>query len=258
MEESTKKPAPRSVTVPLPTDLQAIATAFDAVRDAVIAAIALGRTPGVASVDIVQRTLPPVLQGAMSLLADSGQARPMPSAEPALRPKREKHMRVKGANGLTGCELAILQAIALRHPRPTSDRQALAIAHYRPSGTTNSAIAALRAAGYVTGGGDAMRITQEGIERLPEGRPFVPTIRHERLRFWCKTLRNSCAEKMLQYLFDASYPDEGITIDTLLVATHYRPSGTTNSAIALLRLLELVDGARGGTLRVSSYLWNGT
>ncbi len=74
MEESTKKPAPRSVTVPLPTDLQAIATAFDAVRDAVIAAIALGRTPGVASVDIVQRTLPPVLQGAMSLLADSGQA----------------------------------------------------------------------------------------------------------------------------------------------------------------------------------------
>lgn len=241
--EETKKTERRSKTVALPPELARVARAFDEARDAVIAALAMRSSlPGVTA-EVVHRQMPSILERApMRPEVDLQELSATPRAP-----------RVNGVDGLTKCEHGLLRAAALRHPRRSSIAQLLAIADYRVTGTSNQAIAALRRAGYLDGPGEELTITEDGMAKLPDV-PEIPAGLIPRLEMW-KGMLNACAQKLLAvYVGHHPHP---LTFEQVLAEAGYKATGTTNQAVARLRLLELIEGQRGGPMRASDYLIKG-
>jgi hypothetical protein len=145
----------------------------------------------------------------------------------------------QGPKVLSPRDLAILQAIVQRHPRPSSRRQIALITGYSGnSGNFNSGLAVLRRYGFIDGEASALAPTHEGIRaagpvpRMPKGAELI--------EYWSQKL-GPCAQAMLQH-FAGAYP-KPVDRDELANLTGYSAkSGNFNSALARLRTLGLVRG----------------
>lgn len=142
---------------------------------------------------------------------------------------------------LSRCERKILTAAAQfdRQGGSPSEEVLLLLTGYRPGGSWNVALAALRASGFL----DGTSITEDGalavgpVEALPRGDALVS--------YWEQKL-GRCAGAILRYVV-ANAPDAA-TEEDVLEATGYRPGGSWNVALSNLRKLHLL--APRGALRI--------
>lgn len=140
---------------------------------------------------------------------------------------------------LTKCERALLVALAQRSPAPSSAAQVSILSGYSQSssGFANG-LSALRVAGLLEGGRDALRITDKGLERAG-AIPPIPT-GEERVAFWNSKLQK-CERQLLAALVEA-YP-KVLSKAELSAASGYSvsSSGFANG-LSKLRVLELIHG----------------
>jgi hypothetical protein len=140
-----------------------------------------------------------------------------------------------GAPKLGKCERSLMSAL-VQHGR-LSLQQAAIIACYAVSGGTRNAAAALRTAGFVTGGNDMMEATGAGrawlgpVDELPVGSALA--------EFWYRKL-GKCERELLRHIVGA-HP-AAVSLEEAAKATNYEVSGGTRNAAAKLRTLTLVHG----------------
>lgn len=143
------------------------------------------------------------------------------------------------------CERALLAALGLRHPRPLSRDQVSILSGY--SSTSSSfanGLGALRSAGLIDGGGDALRLTAAGEAEAAESIGAAPQGPDETRQMW----RGKLGKAELA-LFDAlcdAFPG-GMTKEELSQRSGY--SATSSSfanALGRLRTLALAVNGVGG------------
>jgi hypothetical protein len=165
---------------------------------------------------------------------------PGPVARAAARVKEIDGFAAQAAEAdareLKPVDAALLSALVQRR-KPSTWRQLATMAGYKPSGTVSSAFARLRANGWIDGPGLAIVLTDAGRIAAPPG-PKLPT-GEALVTYWVGEL-SQAAGRILRVFVDA-YP-RVLDMDSLLGMTGYQPSGTVSSALARLRLYELVDG----------------
>lgn len=148
------------------------------------------------------------------------------------------------------CERAILIALAQREKISTKQQIGILSGYSSGSGSFNNSISKLRTSGYITGTGDNLTITAEGLnalgtyEKLPIGEALH--------RYWLNKL-GKCEASILKVLIGA-YPD-ALEKQTIGELTGYSPnSGSFNNAVSKLNTLELIEKTGYG-IKASSSLF---
>jgi hypothetical protein len=114
------------------------------------------------------------------------------------------------------------------------------------SGTFGTYLGRLRADGLILGSGDAISITQEGLNALGTYQPLPEG--QELLSYWLKELGAGGAGRMLQALAEV-YPNPLSKGELGERAQISASSGTFGTYLGRLRTLELVEGR--GELRAA-------
>jgi hypothetical protein len=152
---------------------------------------------------------------------------------------------------MPGAERRILTVLA-QYPNGRTKVQVAVLTGYAHSGGGfNNAISALRTKGWLSGGGDSLRITDAGFVALGEYQP-LPT-GEDLQRYWMGELGKAEREvlQVLCAVFPAVLSKEDVARRT---PTQYEPTGGGfNNALSRLRTLELIDGR--GELRASEVLF---
>lgn len=145
---------------------------------------------------------------------------------------------------------AVLSALAPYDPRPRSKRQVAMLTGYSgKGGGFNNALSALRTAGFISGTGDAIGITTEGIAALGEYTP-LPT-GQALLNHWLDQLAR--APRLILESLAGAWP-EALSKDEVAARCDYEPAGGGfNNALSRLRTLELITGS-GAALRAADDL----
>jgi hypothetical protein len=166
-----------------------------------------------------------------------------PTAGPAATPKPTPTPPPAGGAGpgvkLPRAQQAVLAALAPYAPRPRSKRQIGMLAGYSSKGGGfNNALSALRTAGHITGTGEAISITDEGLAALGE---YTPLPTGEALQaHWLNQLGR--AERLILEALIAAWPGS-LTKEDVAERADYAPNGGGfNNALSRLRTLELITG----------------
>lgn len=143
----------------------------------------------------------------------------------------------KVQDGLTKIERAILTVLRQRG-KPTTERQLLAIAGLKYTGSFTGALADLRRAEFIAGPGRALTLTELGSAELGDSVAALPTGR-ALLEHWLGKLRTPIEKRIVLALVDAP----GGTVDeaTLLDVIGSKYTGSYTGAIAKLRKLDLLE-----------------
>lgn len=170
-------------------------------------------------------------------------AEPVVRAAPPLR-----QPRVAGDAKLGRCERAILTVLA-QHGARTKVQVAILSGYSHTSGGFRNAISALRTAGLVTGGGDALGITEAGrgslgdVEPLPRGKAL--------LEYWMTNAGGRCERRIIEELA-AVYPRVVPKHELALRTGYQATSGGFRNSLSRLRTLQLIKG--GADLALASTL----
>jgi len=162
------------------------------------------------------------------------------------------HRDPKPGNGeskLGRCELALLGVLLQRQGQRTTAAQLAILSGYsRTSSSFSNALGALRSRGLAAGGGDDIRITDDGLLAAPDV-PELPTGK-ALLDHWCAQL-GRCERILLQVLSGQSKP---VTKFELADLSGYSvTSSSFSNGLGKLRTLELARGG-GDAIRVSEEL----
>lgn len=140
------------------------------------------------------------------------------------------------ASGLSKIERAILTVLRQRG-KPTHERQVLAIAGIKYTGSFTGALADLRRAEFVAGPGRALTLTELGRAELGDSVAPLPTGR-ALLDHWLTKLR-PLEQRIVVALVATA--DGTADEDTLLEALGVRYTGSYTGAIAKLRRMDLLE-----------------
>jgi Helicase HerA, central domain len=175
--------------------------------------------------------------------------RPAPAATPRpARPVTNGHTQPAGAT-MPRAERRILTALAQYPGGRTKNQVAILTAYAVNGGGFNNAISALRTAGYLTGSGDRLDITDSGLEALGGFDP-LPT-GAALLDHWLGQL-GKAEREALRVVADA-WPDALTKEDIASQAGYAADGGGFNNALSRLRTLELVSGR--GEIKASDELF---
>lgn len=173
------------------------------------------------------------------------QPRPAPQPRPTPRQATEAHGEV-GSGGLQ----RMLIALAQRANGLSAKQLGVRAGMSSSSGTFGTYLGKARAAGWIDGGRDLMRITTQGLEALGAYEP-LPT-GGDLLAYWLRELGDSGAARMLEAAASA-YP-RSLSKEQLAEASGMSASsGTFGTYLGKLRTLELIEGR--GELRASEELF---
>lgn len=170
--------------------------------------------------------------------AGNGHARPTPIVAP------------RGGDGkLARAERLILTALA-QYPNGRSKNQCAILTGYAVNGGGfNNAISSLRSQGFVTGSGDRLEATAEGLQVLG---PYDPLPSGQALLdHWLRQLGK--AEQMALRALAEAWPRTMSKEDVAAQAGYAPDGGGFNNALSRLRTLELVSGR--GDLKASDDLF---
>jgi uncharacterized protein len=150
---------------------------------------------------------------------------------------------------VAGGERKILTVLA-QYPEGRSKSQVALLAGYAVTGGGfNNYLGALRSKGWIVGGGDQMRMTDEGLAALGSYDPLPSGA--DLLNHWLRQLGK--AERLILQALADVYP-RALSKDALGAATGYEPSGGGfNNALGRLRTLELIEGR--GEVKASDVLF---
>lgn len=186
-------------------------------------------------------------------------ALPQSSYRPVARPSLPKPpvLAKRAGNGhavspatLPKAERRILIALA-QYPGGRSKNQVAVLTGYAINGGGfNNAVSALRSAGYLTGSGDNLDVTDAGLYALGGFDP-LPT-GDALLDHWLRQLGK--AEREALRVIAGAWPESLSKEDVAVEAGYTAAGGGFNNAISRLRTLELVSGR--GTLRASDALFD--
>jgi uncharacterized protein len=145
-----------------------------------------------------------------------------------------------GPDGLPGIQRAFLAVLA-RHPAGLTRRKMAVLAGYSGnSGSTTSALAAMRAAGYINRG-TPIKHTPEGLAALGETYEPPPEPGPPLAAYWLARLDPGPAAFLR--VFIAAYPNPVTRAELAEQTGRSANSGTTTSALAELRALGLITGS---------------
>lgn len=153
-------------------------------------------------------------------------------------------------NSLGRCEKSILTVLAQRQGNKSSKSQLGILSGYSPnSGGFNNSLSKLRSFGFLSGNGEGIVITDDGLQNAGEFEP-LPT-GGDLHRYWYGKLPK-CEATILKFLIE-SHPAE-ISKEEIGNATKYSSSsGGFNNALSKLRTLELISGY--GSFKASDSLF---
>jgi hypothetical protein len=117
-------------------------------------------------------------------------------------------------------------------------------------GGFNNAISALRVAGRITGSGDRLEITPEGLAALGSFDPLPTGL--ALLDHWYGHLAK--AERQVLYVLAQAYPHPVSKEDLAAQAGYAADGGGFNNALSRLRTLDLISGR--GDLKASDDLFS--
>jgi hypothetical protein len=163
-------------------------------------------------------------------------------------PKPSQPTVVSRNDGLSRPERRLLHTL-IQRGKPTSTKQLAALAGYAFNGNVRSAMAALRAAGYVVGPGEANEVTKDGIaaagtvEAMPKGQAL--------LEHCCAQVSQRSASILRVLAHD--YPKE-VERPDLIQRIGCTDNGNVRTAIGALRKRGYVDKRR---LRATDELMEG-
>lgn len=157
-------------------------------------------------------------------------------ADPAARGDLDDQITVANASGLSKIERAILTVLRQRD-KPTSERQLLAIAGLKYTGSYTGALADLRRAEFVAGPGRALTLTELGRAELGDTVSALPTGR-ALLEHWLNKLRP--LEARIVVALEAT-AEGSLHEHELLDALGVKYTGSYTGAIAKLRKLDLLE-----------------
>lgn len=165
-----------------------------------------------------------------------------PSPEAPVRPLREPAEKTKrAADGELGtCERKILTVLSMRGGKHTSALQCALLAGYKLTGSFDTALATLRATGFVIGPNSALLLTREGAEKA--GGVDILLAGQPALDYWKRKL-GKCPGKILDVLV-REYPDE-VEVETIAQRTNYRMTGSFDTALAGLRRFGVIEREHG-------------
>ncbi len=238
----------RAAKAQVAATLQAVEKALDPLYSALAAAkaavqTALREAAAVKPVvTIPAYTAAPALAQSGSAAAAAGERPPAPAAVSGITPN-------DGDRKLGRAKRRILTALA-QYPQGRAKNQVAVLTGYAVNGGGfGNALSALRTAGYLTGHGEHLEITEAGLAALGPYDP-LPT-GHELLEHWLGQL--SKAERESLRVLAEAYPD-ALPKDEVAAKAGYEPNGGGfGNAISRLRTLELVTGR--GELRASDHLF---
>lgn len=181
---------------------------------------------------------------------------PRPVARPTSQPKPiALPIRQPPTNGrrpstnLPRAERRILTALAQYPGGRTKNQVAILAAYAVNGGGFNNAISSLRTSGFLTGSGDQLEITSEGLTALGGFDP-LPT-GADLLDHWLRQLRK--AEREALRVLAETWPNALSKEDVAAQAGYAAEGGGFNNALSRLRTLELIGGR--GELKASDDLF---
>lgn len=178
--------------------------------------------------------------------------RPTGSGSPAIERKGEKPAPVTSvtrpmpashgtsSKALSGGERKILTVLAQYPEGRTKKQVALLTGYAHNGGGFGNYLSSLRSRGLITGGGDRLQATDEGVDALGDFEP-LPT-GEDLQRYWLEQL-SKAEREVLTVLIDA-YPN-WLTKEEIADRTPsgYEPTGGGfGNALSRLRTLELIEG----------------
>lgn len=154
-----------------------------------------------------------------------------------------------GEAALSKAERLVLTALCQYPAGRTKTQVAILTGYAHTGGGFNNALSALRTKGFLDGGGEGLRATEEGTQALG---PFDPLPSGDALRrYWLGQLGK--AERAALEVLVAAYP-RSLSKDQVAAEAGYEPNGGGfNNALSRLRTLELISGR--GELRASEELF---
>ena len=162
---------------------------------------------------------------------------------------------VDAAAGTTSAMRRLLVALKQRDPVPATPKQLALLTGYSRrkggSGSFRAALASLRRTARIEKvDGEGLRLTDRG--RLDAGDVAPLPVGEAYLTHWIEQL-GTCAGSILQRV-SLEYP-RSVAVEEIADVLGYTSSaGSFRAALADLRLLDLLDGARGEPLRASNAL----
>lgn len=230
----------------VPEDVQRVARACDALRDALVAALSPEPVEGLG--EFIESLIP-------KPFGDSFHHAPSPASVGPSRAPRPRAQVTEPAldTGLPKGELAILTACA-QHPEGCDRVQLTALTGYKKA-TRNAYIARLIDKGFLLAmfDGGLVRASTAGRDLL--GPKFRPLPTGDALRAqMLESLPEG--ESLVLDVVSRSYP-EGLTRDQITTATGYKKA-TRNAYIGRLAAKKLVDASRGGVVIASKHLFGGS
>lgn len=183
---------------------------------------------------------------------DTPEWQPIPKDVGARRPVRAPARETNGAAssngvGFSQLERRLMTALA-QYPEGRTRQQMLTIAGYAEAGRIGTALAAMRANGYVIDNGDLIKVTPAGyaalgpFEILPTGDALI--------EYWSKKL-----DRLSGVLFGVLVEARGeISRAEMLTRAGYAEAGRIGTALAKLRRLQLVkDGTHGLSINEETF-----
>jgi hypothetical protein len=171
----------------------------------------------------------------------------------APRPVEKPRPVQSSSNGnlkLPGGERKILTVLA-QYPQGRSKTQIAILTGYsHKGGAFNNYLSALRSKGYLTGGGDRLEISDDGLLALGDYEP-LPT-GQALLDHWMGQLGR--AERESLQVLASNYPQALSKEQVAQIAGYAASGGGFNNAISKLRTLELIQGR--SELKASDVFFN--
>lgn len=179
---------------------------------------------------------------------------PLPATgAPAAVVRQEKRHSVHTSNGtLSAMQRAILTALA-QHPKGLTKAQVLIHAGYASSGPVSSCFGQLNRDGWMTADGNAVRITDAGLEALGHYEP-LPTGAALRAHLLNGSKLSTMEKALLGVIFDV-YP-QAIRKGEILERTGYASSGPVSSAFGKLVKLNYARPHGASTLVAADEFFN--
>lgn len=192
--------------------------------------------------DTAKELLTKVSEMLGNVVAQFSSRKPMPIVQRPIRREvvRHVHKSTPVDNSLGKCARAVLTAAAQRHPFNSKRAQLAIISGYSvTSGGFANTLSELRTAGFLTGPGDDLEITESGLDAVGEVKPLP--VGDELLQFWMRhPSLGLCERTLLQRIYDAGI--DGISRSDLAEATGYSASsGGFSNSLSVLRTLQLIN-----------------
>lgn len=221
---------------------------------------ARGWSEGAATTEAAWMSKLPALVDAVNALKDTrAPAAPQIQSAPVVahqqsgnghaRPAPPRRVPQSTGEKLPRAERRILTALA-QYPQGRAKNQVAVLTGYAVNGGGfNNAVSSLRTAGFLSGAGDRLEITDAGIialghyEPLPTGADLV--------NFWLNQLPK--AEREALRILSGAYPQALSKEEVAQLAGYEASGGGFNNALSKLRTLELISGR--GELKASDDLF---